>query len=222
MLKLDDVCVKYGDNRILNGVTFALEQGEFAALIGSNGSGKSTLIKAISGEIKINSGKILLGGDDITTLPGLKRSRFVARVFQNTNTGTVPSLSIRENMILASKRGMERGLKKATIDNNILDQKLSKLGMGLEKMHTRLVSSLSGGQRQALSILMATLIPARLLLLDEHTAALDPDAEAAVMKFTKDIVKDYKLTTLMITHNMDGIKGCDSVYSIKNGKLSKL
>ncbi len=223
MLALNNISVKYGpDCSVLNNVNLRLMSGEFSALVGSNGSGKSTLVKAISGEIHVDSGSIFLDNIDITDQPSLKRSRFIARVLQNTHIGTVPFFSIKENMILASKRGGDRGLKKASIENDLLREKLSELGMGLEKMDDRLVSSLSGGQRQALSILMATLIPAKLLLLDEHTAALDPKAAKSVMEFTQNIVRNHGITTLMITHNMEDIKICDSVYSIENGQVIKL
>ncbi|MDZ5762745.1 ABC transporter ATP-binding protein [Candidatus Cyrtobacter comes] len=223
MLILDNISVKYGqDCNVLDNVNLELKSGEFSALVGSNGSGKSTLVKAISGEIYVNSGSILLDKADITSKPSLERSRFIARVFQNTHIGTVPFLSIKENMILASKRGINRGFRKASIEGDLLKEKLSELGMGLEKIDDKLVSSLSGGQRQALSVLMATLMPAKLLLLDEHTAALDPKAAKSVMEFTQNIVREHGITTFMITHNMEDIKMCDSIYSIENGKIVRL
>lgn len=192
------------ENPVLRGLSLSLHSGEFVAVIGSNGAGKSTLLNAISGEILMDEGKILIDGEDMTRLPTHKRTQSVARVFQDPLAGTCANLTIEENMALAMKRGSARGLKTAVKQRYLqrFRDSLAELGLGLENRLGDRMGLLSGGQRQAVSLLMASLRPSKILLLDEHTAALDPKTAAFVLKLTENIVGRDKLTTLMVTHSM--------------------
>jgi putative tryptophan/tyrosine transport system ATP-binding protein len=189
----------------LNGVDLEVNDGDFITIIGSNGAGKSTFLNALAGMFSIDTGKIVLDGTDITRWPEHKRAGLIGRVFQDPLLGTCGGATIEQNLAMARKRGLSRGLSKGvkTRDREFFRQKLSVLGLGLEdrlKTHTGL---LSGGQRQALTMLMATLVRPKLLLLDEHTAALDPKTGAMVLDLTDEIVGSENLTTLMVTHNMN-------------------
>ena len=182
-----------------------INQGEFVSVVGSNGSGKTSMLNIICGSIPVESGQILIDGKDITRVKEYKRNQKIGRVYQNPSMGTCPSMTILENMSLADNKGrfygLGRGTNKARID--YYREQLAQLGLGLEdKLHVK-VGSLSGGQRQAASLLMATIAEPELLLLDEHTAALDPGAAEKVMALTKKIVEENKITTLMITHDME-------------------
>ena len=226
MLDLQNIVVTYGKNTpaekvVLDSANLSLKQGEFAALIGNNGSGKSTMAKVIAGEIMIDSGNILIDDVNCNRLRVSQRSAMISRVFQDPMRGTVPGLSVLENLVFASQRGQKRKLLPAIKRHHreFFIEKLSILNIGLEDKIDLLVGMLSGGQRQALSLLMATLSPAKLLLLDEHTAALDPEAGKLVMRFTHQILKDHKLTALMITHDMRELDYCDTVYTITDGKV---
>ncbi|MHB9094656.1 MAG: ABC transporter ATP-binding protein [Eubacteriales bacterium] len=189
----------------LNRVNLELVHGDFVTVIGSNGAGKSTLLNAVAGNFTVNNGAILIEGRDITNLPQYKRAAFISRVFQDPMLGTAASMTIEENMVVALKRGYSRRLRKAITskERNIFRQELVKLGLGLEDRLTNRVSLLSGGQRQALTLLMASLQAPKLLLLDEHTAALDPKTAEKVLNLTRKVADDSCLTTLMITHNLD-------------------
>ena len=188
----------------LDGLSLSLAAGDFAVVIGSNGAGKSTLLNAISGAIRIDSGQILINGKDVTAMPVHKRARHVARVFQDPMKGTAATMTIAENMLLAELRhapaGFQRGLTKARRDN--YREQLSYLHLGLEDRLDTVVATLSGGQRQSLSLVMAVSGTPDVLLLDEHTAALDPRTADLVMNATVRAVSALKLTTLMVTHNM--------------------
>ena len=189
----------------LNGVNLEVNDGDFTTIIGSNGAGKSTFLNALAGTFPIDSGKIILDGTEITRWPEHKRAGLIGRVFQDPLLGTCAGATIEQNLAMANKRGLPRGLSKGVRarDKEYFREKLSILGLGLEdrlKTHTGL---LSGGQRQALTMLMATLVRPKLLLLDEHTAALDPKTGAMVLDLTEDIVRSENLTTLMVTHNMN-------------------
>jgi len=190
--------------KALNGVNLEMNDGDFITIIGSNGAGKSTFLNALAGSFPVDSGKIVLDGKDITKWPEYKRAGLIGRVFQDPLLGTCGGATIEQNLAMANKRGLSRGLSwgvKAA-DKVFFKEKLSILGLGLEdrlKAHTSL---LSGGQRQALTMLMATLVRPQLLLLDEHTAALDPKTGGMVLDLTEEIVSSLKLTTLMVTHNM--------------------
>ena len=188
----------------LRGLNLTLEDGDFVTVIGGNGAGKSTMLNAIAGVWPVDQGQILIGDADVTKLPEYKRAKYLGRVFQDPMTGTAASMQIEENMALAARRGLSRTLKKgiSSKEREFYRERLAELGLGLEDRMTSKVGLLSGGQRQALTLLMATLKKPQLLLLDEHTAALDPKTAAKVLEATDRIVGQDNLTTLMITHNM--------------------
>jgi putative ABC transport system ATP-binding protein len=190
--------------RSLRGVNLELAEGSWVIIIGTNGSGKSTLLNAVAGTFFVDDGKIRLAGRDMTQWPEHKRAALIGRVFQNPFSGTSPSLTIRENLSLAARRGCGRGLGwglKASLVARMRDE-VSRLNMGLEDRLENAIGSLSGGQRQALTLLMATWLRPDLLLLDEHTAALDPKSADLVIALTEQVIARDKLTTLMVTHSM--------------------
>ncbi len=188
----------------LNGLSLTLHDGDFATVIGGNGAGKSTMLNAAAGTLTVDAGKVFIDGTDVTDLAEYKRAAMIGRVFQDPMMGTAPSMHIEENLALAARRGQKRRLCWGITreEREKYRQLLSTLGLGLESRLGVEVSTLSGGQRQALTLLMATLKSPKLLLLDEHTAALDPKTAAKVMELTDRIVSREHLTTLMITHNM--------------------
>ncbi len=189
----------------LQDVSLHVEKGEFITLLGSNGAGKSTLFNAIAGAFVPDSGHVILEGNDITLLPDYKRSKFIGRMFQDPLRGTAPNMSIEENLALAYLRAGGRSSPFSRItraDREKIRDRLAQLGLGLEDRMKQPVGLLSGGQRQALTLLMATVVVPRLLLLDEHTAALDPATAEKVLELTKRIVEENQITCLMITHNM--------------------
>jgi putative ABC transport system ATP-binding protein len=190
--------------RALRGVSLGLPEGSFLVILGGNGSGKSTLLNAIAGTFPLDAGDIDLAGNRVTRWPEHRRAGLIGRVFQNPFSGTAPSMSIAENFALASRRGRSRGPGWALSTKlmNELRDRVSQLKMGLEDRLGNAIGSLSGGQRQALTLLMATWIRPALLLLDEHTAALDPKSADQVIRVTEDVIKRHKLTTLMVTHSM--------------------
>lgn len=192
------------EKKALDGLDLHLEKGEFVTIVGSNGAGKSTLFNAVAGSFYVDEGYISLGGRDITFLPEYKRSRSIGRLFQNPLRGTAPHMTIEENLALAYQR-TAKGAAFSRIsrkDKEFFREKLSLLGMGLEDRMRQPVGLLSGGQRQALTLLMATLEPPELLLLDEHTAALDPATAEKVLELTRAVIDENKITCLMVTHNM--------------------
>lgn len=188
----------------INGLELTLKPGDFVTVIGGNGAGKSTMLNLIAGVFPLDSGTIRLNGFNLTNLPEHKRARFLGRVFQDPMMGTAATMGIEENLALAYRRGRARGLRGGitSAERDIYHDKLSTLGLGLEERMTSKVGLLSGGQRQALTLLMATLQKPDLLLLDEHTAALDPKTADKVLQLTEEIVARDNLTTLMVTHNM--------------------
>lgn len=190
--------------RALRDVDLQLEESSFVIIIGTNGSGKSTLLNAVAGTFMVDAGKIRLAGNEITGWPEHRRARLIGRVFQNPFSGTAPNLSIAENMALAARRGRPRGLGWALKENlrETFRAEVGKLNMGLEDRLDNAIGSLSGGQRQALTLLMATWLKPELLLLDEHTAALDPKSADQVIQLSDRIIARDKLTTLMVTHSM--------------------
>lgn len=192
------------ENPAMRGMSLHIQDGEFVTVIGSNGAGKSTFLNAISGDLMVDSGTIKINGQDVTRLPAHKRAHLVARVFQDPLAGTCEALSIEENMALAYSRGHKRGLSFALNKENreLFREKLSILKLGLENRLTDRIGLLSGGQRQAVSLLMASLQPSKILLLDEHTAALDPKTAAFVLELTDQIVSENQLTAMMVTHSM--------------------
>ena len=188
----------------LDGLNLTLHEGDFVTVIGGNGAGKSTMLNAIAGTFPVDSGSILIDGKDVTRLPEYKRAALLGRVFQDPMMGTAPTMQIQENLALAARRGKHRGLKWGITPQEQEEyyQKLKDLDLGLEERMKAKVGLLSGGQRQALTLLMAALQKPKLLLLDEHTAALDPRTAAKVLELSDKIVEENHLTTLMITHNM--------------------
>lgn len=210
------------EKRALKNVSLTLEDGDFVTVIGGNGAGKSTMLNAIAGVWPVDQGHILIDGQDVTKLPEYKRAAFLGRVFQDPMNGTAATMGIEENLALALRRGQSRTLR-AGIKNNEREaykRLLATLGLGLEDRLTSKVGLLSGGQRQALTLLMATLKKPKLLLLDEHTAALDPKTAAKVLETTDLIVNRDRLTTLMITHNMkDAIVHGNRLIMMMDGNI---
>jgi putative tryptophan/tyrosine transport system ATP-binding protein len=189
----------------LGGIDLQVPAGQFVSIIGSNGSGKSTLLNAVAGTFPVTSGKVQLGARDVTRQGEHVRSRSIGRVFQDPRAGTAPSMTIEENLAMSLLRSKRSGLRFGVTNKRreVMRGQLSRLGMGLEDRLKAGVNKLSGGQRQALSLLMATIAEPSLLLLDEHTAALDPKVAATIMELTGEIVTERHLTTLMVTHNME-------------------
>ena len=190
--------------RALQGVDLTIQEGSFVVVIGTNGSGKSTLLNAVAGTFLVDTGTIHLAGTEVTRWPEHRRATLIGRVFQNPFSGTAPHMSIAENLALAARRGYRRGLGWALRRNftNQLGERVRRLGMGLEGRLNNAIGSLSGGQRQALTLLMATWLKPKLLLLDEHTAALDPKSADQVIRLSEEIISRDQLTTLMVTHSM--------------------
>lgn len=207
----------------LNNVSLSLEKGDFVTVLGSNGAGKSTLFNAIAGSFLTDAGKIILDGEDITDLADYKRSKFIGRMFQDPLRGTAPSMTIEENLALAYLRANERTSPFSRVSKADRDEfraRLSQLGLGLEDRMKQPVGLLSGGQRQALTLLMATLVTPKLLLLDEHTAALDPATAEKVLELTKSIVSENGITCLMITHNLaSALSVGNRTIMMDNGKI---
>ena len=210
------------EKRALKNVNLTLEDGDFVTVIGGNGAGKSTMLNAIAGVWPVDQGNILIDGKDVTKLPEYKRAAFLGRVFQDPMNGTAATMGIEENLALALRRGQSRTLRVGIKNNEreVYKRLLATLGLGLEDRLTSKVGLLSGGQRQALTLLMATLKKPKLLLLDEHTAALDPKTAAKVLETTDMIVNRDKLTTLMITHNMkDAIVHGNRLIMMMDGNI---
>jgi putative ABC transport system ATP-binding protein len=206
----------------LVGINCEIKEGSFVVLLGTNGSGKSTLLNAVAGSFYPDTGSILLDGRDITNYPEHKRASFIGRVFQNPFTGTAPDMSIAENLALASRRGMRRGLGMALHSKGLdaFSKRIKMLNMGLEERLDNPIGKLSGGQRQALTLIMATWHEPRLLLLDEHTAALDPKTGGKVVQLTEEIISKDHLTTLMVTHSMQhAVNLGDRILMMHNGKI---
>src|SRR3954453_18584964 len=190
--------------RAFRGLDLTIEPGTFVVVIGTNGSGKSTTLNAVAGTFRVDAGTIRLAGTDITQWPEHRRARLIGRVFQDPLAGTSPGLSIAENLALAARRGLPRGLGRAVSRRGLAEfrDRVRPLGMGLEDRLDNPIGGLSGGQRQALTLLMATYRRPELLLLDEHTAALDPRSAEQVIRLTEQVVRQQHLTTLMVTHSM--------------------
>lgn len=206
----------------IDGLSLHLKEGDFVTVIGSNGAGKTTMLNLISGTFMPDEGRIFIDGDNVTSLPEHRRARYLGRIFQDPLMGTAASMSIEENLAMADLRGQRRGLswgvKKARRD--YYRETLKMLNLGLENRLKDSVSLLSGGQRQSLTLLMATLSMPKLLLLDEHTAALDPKTADLVMRLTQKIVSENRLTTIMVTHNMNqAIKYGNVMIMLHEGKL---
>ena len=211
------------EKRALNGVSLTLDDGDFVTVIGGNGAGKSTLLNAMAGTFPVDGGTISIDGIDVTRLPEHKRAKYIGRVFQDPMMGTAATMQIEENLALAARRGQRRGLKAGITakERKEYQELLKILDLGLEDRLTAKVGLLSGGQRQALTLLMASLVKPKLLLLDEHTAALDPKTAAKVLEATEKIVQRDHLTTLMITHNMrDAIDHGNRLIMMYEGQIA--
>ena len=206
----------------LRDLSLTLHEGDFVTVIGGNGAGKSTMLNAVAGSFSVDSGRIMIDGTDVTHLPEHKRAAFIGRVFQDPMMGTAPTMQIEENLALAARRGQRRGLKwgVTNAEREEYHEKLKMLGLGLEDRMTAKVGLLSGGQRQALTLLMASLKRPKLLLLDEHTAALDPTTAAKVLELSDKIVEENGLTAMMITHNMtDAIRHGNRLIMMNEGRI---
>ena len=207
MLKITDISKTFNpgtvnEKQAIAGLSLHLEQGDFVTIIGSNGAGKSTLFNAVCGDFYTDSGSIVLDGKDITFQPSYVRSKNIGRLFQDPMRGSAPGMTIEDNLYLAAgSGGAFSRIGKA--DRAKFRDRLALLGMGLEDRMKQPVGLLSGGQRQALTLMMATMVPPKLLLLDEHTAALDPGTAEKVLEITKNVVAEHNITTMMITHNMN-------------------
>ena len=228
MLKLQNIYKTFhvgtiNERRALNDINLVLNDGDFVTVIGGNGAGKSTLQNVISGTINPDYGTIEINGENITKLPEHKRAKYIGRVFQDPMLGTASDMWIEENLALAYKRGEKRSAFKWMIDNSntsFFKAQLEKLGLGLENRMKTKVKLLSGGQRQALTLLMSTLKKPDLLMLDEHTAALDPKTANLVLSLTKEIVEKSNITTIMITHNMkDALNYGNRLIMMDQGKI---
>ena len=227
MLHIDHVSKTFNkgtinEKKALCDLQLHLNPGDFCTVIGGNGAGKSTMLNAVAGVWPVDEGRIILDGDDITALPEHKRAYLIGRVFQDPMMGTAPNMQLEENLALALRRGKKRGLgwgvTKAEKDK--YREKLSTLGLGLEDRMTVKVGLLSGGQRQAVTLLMASLVEPKLLLLDEHTAALDPATAAKVLELSDQIIRESNLTAMMITHNMtDAIKHGNRLIMMNQGRI---
>ena len=210
------------EKQALRGVSLTLNDGDFCTVIGGNGAGKSTMLNAVAGTWTVDSGTISIGGTDVTRLPEYKRAKFIGRVFQDPMLGTAPNMQIEENLALAYRRGQKRGMRWGVTpaERALYRERLATRGLGLEDRMTSKVGLLSGGQRQALTLLMAALQKPKLLLLDEHTAALDPATAAKVLELSDQIVAENNLTAMMITHNMsDAIAHGNRIIMMNAGRI---
>jgi len=225
VLKIEHVCKTFNagtvnEKKALNDLCLTINPGDFVTIIGGNGAGKSTMLNVVCGVFPPDSGHIYIDGMDVTHMPEHRRAKYLGRVFQDPMMGTAADMGIEENLALAYRRGKSRGLKWGITkkERDLYREKLATLGLGLEDRMTSKVGLLSGGQRQAVTLLMAALQEPKLLLLDEHTAALDPKTAAKVLELSEEIVSAHKLTTMMVTHNMkDAIAHGNRLIMMHNG-----
>lgn len=209
MLKIESVTKIFNKNtqdehKALNNLSLNVSEGEFVTIIGGNGAGKSTLFNVISGSRLSDSGRVTVGGEDITYMPEHKRASFIGRIFQDPMKGTAPNLTVGENLMIAYMRSIKKNILgvPSKKEKSYIQERLASLNLGLEDRMNTKIGLLSGGQRQAVTLVMATLVKPKLLLLDEHTAALDPLSAASVLELTNKIINENNITTLMITHNI--------------------
>lgn len=227
MLKLENISKTFNlgtinEKKALSDLSLHLKPGEFVTVIGGNGAGKSTMLNAVAGVWPVDKGSIVIDKVDVTGMPEHQRAKFIGRVFQDPMMGTAPDMQIEENLALAARRGKRRGLGWGVTgqEKEVYHEKLKILGLGLEDRMTAKVGLLSGGQRQALTLLMASLQQPKLLLLDEHTAALDPATAAKVLELSDHLIKENNLTALMITHNMsDAIRYGNRLIMMNAGRI---
>ncbi|WP_249029132.1 ABC transporter ATP-binding protein [Tannockella kyphosi] len=235
MLKLDNVCITFhggtvNEKKALQDIHLDIKKGEFITVIGSNGAGKSTLLNVIAGTLEIDKGSIVLDGNDITKLKEHQRAGDIGRLFQDPLKGTAPNMTLEENLSLAYGRGVKKAslyqkylkLGRTKEEKELFVNYVKKLDLGLETRMTNKVGLLSGGQRQALTLTMATMNPPKLLLLDEHTAALDPKTAKQVMHITKEIIEENHMTCIMITHNIEhALQYGDRMLVMAEGRIIK-
>ena len=227
MLNIDRISKTFNpgtinEKKALQKLSLHLAPGEFVTVIGGNGAGKSTMLNAVAGTWPVDEGSITIDGHDVTALPEFRRAKYIGRVFQDPMLGTAPDMWLEENLALALRRGQPRGLRWgiSNKERELFREQLSQLGLGLEERMTAKVGLLSGGQRQAVTLLMASLQKPKLLLLDEHTAALDPKTAAKVLELSDQIVSRSCLTTLMVTHNMrDAIAHGNRLIMLNEGRI---
>ena len=227
MLELNNICKTFNagtvnEKRVFEGLNFSMESGDFVTVIGGNGAGKSTMLNLIAGVYTPDEGSITIDGVDITKMPEHKRAKYIGRVFQDPRMGTATDMWVEENMAIADRRGKRRGLRWSITnkDRERYKKELAQLDLGLEDRLSTKMGLLSGGQRQAVTLLMAALNNPKLLLLDEHTAALDPKTAEKVLAITDKVVSENKLTTIMITHNMaDAIRVGNRLIMMHEGQI---
>ena len=227
MLEIKNICKTFNTGTInekvaLDNLSLKLNEGDFVTVIGGNGAGKSTMLNAIAGVFPVDNGSIMINGQDITKLPEYKRAKYIGRVFQDPMMGTAADMLMEENLSIAERRGKKRYIKWAISkkDRERYKELLTQLDLGLETRLSSKMGLLSGGQRQAVTLLMASMEKPKLLLLDEHTAALDPATAAKVLELTDKIVSEHKLTAIMITHNMnDAIRHGNRLIMMNQGKI---
>lgn len=210
------------ENHVLRGINLTMNQGEFITIIGGNGAGKSTLLNSIAGTLPVNQGKIIVNGEDVTRKSVMRRSKQISRVFQDPRMGTAVRLTVEENLALALKRGRPRnfGAGVKNKDRNYFKEQLATLNLGLETRLGAEIGLLSGGQRQAITLLMATMQKPELILLDEHTAALDPKTSITVMELTERLIREQALTAFMVTHDMeDAIRYGTRLIMLHQGQI---
>lgn len=227
MLEFKNVRKSFGEGQtrkiVFEDLNFKVDKGEFVTIIGGNGAGKSTLMDLIAGSKVSDQGKILIEGKNITSMSEHRRARFIGRVFQDPFRGTAPNMTVEENLSLAYMKGKRKTLRFA-VNKNMRDffrSKLCELGLGLEDRLDTKIGLLSGGQRQAITLVMATFVKPKLLLLDEHTAALDPDSSERIMDITRRITSEHGITTLMITHRLDTVRDEDTVFVLECGDIKE-
>lgn len=222
MITLKNVCAGYGSRTIINHLSLSIEHGEFVHLLGSNGAGKSTLMNLLLGKIQPTQGVVNIGDTPLNKLSSLDLAQTIAYVSQNTLLGTVPTFTVQQNMELAFLRGQKASFKLRIPNLNHIKQQLSLCNLGLENQSHTKASDLSGGQRQALSLIMALQHPPKILLLDEHTSALDPNTATRIMHLTHSMIKKHNITCVMITHNLqDAIKYGDRILILHKGQVVK-
>lgn len=227
MLEIKNICKTFNagtvnEKCVFDGLSLKLEEGDFVTVIGGNGAGKSTMLNIVSGAYMPDEGSVSIDGVDVTRLPEYKRAKYIGRVFQDPRMGTATDMWVEENLAVADRRGMRRGLRWSITnkDRARYKQVLSTLGLGLEDRLSTKMGLLSGGQRQAVTLLMAAMKKPKLLLLDEHTAALDPKTAAKVLEITDKLISENKLTALMVTHNMrDAITHGNRLIMMHGGRI---
>jgi putative ABC transport system ATP-binding protein len=222
MINLQNICLSYHNNIVLDNINLQILEGEKIAIIGGNGTGKSTLMKVIAGELYPTKGKIIFKDRDYTAKNIVQRSHIISRVFQDHMLGIAPHLTVYENLLFASKRNSKRKFRLYPNLKKHFHKVLNELDIGLEKKLFNYARNLSGGQRQALSLIMATLVPPILLILDEHTSALDSNSAVKVMDLTMQLINEHQITSIMITHDIQEAQRFDRILKLEGGNLHEV